>query len=188
MIRQLVDQGILTGVNDEFRFKYSYLYNYFVASYLRDHITEPTIRDVLGDIARNLHAESNANILLFLAHLSKDPIIIDELLSVSRDLYPGYEPAELDEDIDFLAHLMPGLPEAVYEDNDPKINREAVLAEMDRSSPPDTGLDEMTGDEEDSDLDIEDPIVQFVTALRHLEILGTGFKEFSWLIRRVHQA
>ena len=178
MIRQLVDQGILTGVNDELRFKYSYLYNYFVASYLRDHITEPSIRDVLGDIARNLHVESNANILLFLAHLSKDPIIIHELLSASRDLYPGYEPAELDEDIDFLAHLMPGLPVAVYEGNDPKINREAVLAETDRSSPPDTGLDEMTGDEEDSDLDIEDPIVQFVTALRHLEILGQVLKNF----------
>ena len=178
MIRQLVDQGILTRLNDEFRFKYSYLFNYFVASYLRDHITEPTIRNVLGDVARNLHIEDNANILLFLAHLSKDPIILNELLSASRCLYPAYRPAELNEDIDFMGHLLPGLPEAVYEGNDPRMNREAMLTEMDRESLPDTGIDELTPGEGDSDLDVEDPIVQFVTALRHLEILGQVLKNF----------
>ena len=173
---QLVDQGILARVNDEFRFKYSYLYNYFVASYLRDHITETNIGTVLANIARNLHSESNANILLFLAHLSKDPIIIDELLSASRDLYPGYSPAELDKDIAFLAHLLPELPDAVYQDNDLKENREALLNEMDRHSSPETGLEELA--EEDTDLDTEDPVVQFVTALRHLEILGQVLKNF----------
>lgn len=178
MLRQLVDQGIFTGVNDGFRFKYSYLYNYFVASYMRDHMAEPDVREMLGDISRAVHTERNANILLFLAHLSRDPIIIGELLSASRDLYAGYPPAELKEDIQFLAELWPGLPEVVYDENDPKVSRGAMLAEMDRNSVPDTGLDEAIVDEEQSDVDVEDPIVQFVTALRHLEILGQVLKNF----------
>ena len=153
MLRQLVDQGIFTGVNDGFRFKYSYLYNYFVASYMRDHMAEPDVREMLGDISRAVHTERNANILLFLAHLSRDPIIIGELLSASRDLYAGYPPAELKEDIQFLAELWPGLPEVVYDENDPKVSRGAMLAEMDRNSVPDTGLDEAIVDEEQSDVD-----------------------------------
>ena len=178
MTRQLVDQGILARVNDGYGFKYTYLYNYFVASYLRDHITEPDIGNVLAEIARNLHSENNANILLFLAHLSKDPIILNELLSASRDLYSGYCPAELDKDIAFLADLLPELPEVVYEDNDPRANREELLSEMDRHSPPEMGLEELTVEEEDTDVDKEDPIVRFVTALRHLEILGQVLKNF----------
>ena len=178
LTNQLVNQGIFTRVNDAYRFKYSYLYNYFVASYMRDHIAEQSVHKMLNNIAHAVHTENNANILLFLAHLSKDPIIISDLLKASRDLYSGYQPAELREDIEFLSHLWPGLPEAVYEGTDPKTNREAILAEMDRNAPPDMGLDGATTSDEDSDVDVEDPIVQFVTALRHLEILGQVLKNF----------
>ena len=178
LMKQLVDQGILASFNDEFRFKYSYIYNYFVASYMKDHLAAPDVRQMLHAIARTVHTERDANILLFLAHLTKDPIVIDTLLVASRDLYPSYQPAELEDDIEFLAHLWPGLPDAVYQDNDPKANREAVLAEMDRNSPPDMGLDDVATDEEDPQVDLEDPVVKFLTALRHLEIMGQVLKNF----------
>ena len=176
--RQFVEQGILSNINDGFRFKYSYLYNYFVASYMRDHIAEPGVHEMLGHITRTVYTENNANILLFLAHLSKDPVIINELLTASRDLYPAHRPAALKDDINFLAHLWSGLPDAVYEENDPKANREAMLAEMDRNISPDTGIDDSVNDQEEPEVDAEDPIVQFVTALRHLEILGQVLKNF----------
>ena len=175
---QLVDQGILVNFNDGFRFKYSYLYNYFVASYMRDHIAAPQVQQMLSTIAHALHNERNANILLFLAHLTKDPIVINTLLAASGHLYSTYKPAMLDDDIEFLAHLWSGLPDAVYQDNDPKANREAMLAEMDRNSPPDVVIDESPVEKDDSDVDIEDPIVQFLTALTHLEIMGQVLKNF----------
>ena len=52
-----------------------------------------------------MHLESNTNILLFLAHLSKDPVVIDELVTSSEDLYSRYMPAELQNDISFLTDL-----------------------------------------------------------------------------------
>ena len=178
LTKQLVDQGILTSFNDGFRFKYSYIYNYFVASYMKDHIAEPEVREMLGEIARTVHTERNANILLFLAHLTKDPVVIDTLLTASRDLYPSYHPTELKDDIKFLAHLWSGLPDAVYEDNDPKANREAMLVEMDRNRPPDVGSDDFDVADDDPHMDVEDPVVQFLTALRHLEIMGQVLKNF----------
>ena len=57
---QLIDQGILINVHDGVKFKYSYIYNYFVASYMRDHIAEPRVRDMLVGIVRSVHTESNA--------------------------------------------------------------------------------------------------------------------------------
>ena len=176
--RQLVSQNILVAVNDTFKFKYSYLYNYFVASYLRDHITEPKIREMITELSRAVHIESNANILLFLAHLSKDPVIIDELLTASKELYPDYTPAELRNDITFLTDLGLSPPNAVYEENDPKVHREAMLAEMDRVSPLDDVAMDVPPDEGDAVVDIDDPMVKFITALRHLGILGQILKNF----------
>ena len=178
LIRQLVDQGILIEIDDTFRFKYGYLFNYFVASYMKDHIARPDVRDMLTNVAGSAHTESSANILLFLAHLSKDPVIISELLNASRHLYASYDPAELGEDIGFLANLWSGLPKAAYEDRDPRESREAMLATMDRDKLPDMGLDEETVEQESPDVDAEDPIVRFITALRHLEILGQVLKNF----------
>ena len=176
--RQLVNQNILVTINDGFRFKYRYLYNYFVASYLKDHITESGIRKMIQEMSRAVHIESNANILMFLAHLSKDPVIINELLSSAQGLYDSYVPADLQDDVKFLGTLGTFSPDTVYEEDDPQSNREALLAELDRVNPPDTrGLD-FSVDEDDEQVDVDNPLVRFLTALRQLEILGQVLKNF----------
>ena len=48
----------------------------------------------------------HTNILLFLAHLSKDPVVINELVTSSENLYSGHIPAELQTDISFLTDLV----------------------------------------------------------------------------------
>src|ERR1041384_3533166 len=82
-MKELLDQFVRRQVMDastgRYRFKYRYIYYYFVASYLRDHITEPDTRTTISQLAQRVYVEENANILLFLAHLSKDPFIIDEM-------------------------------------------------------------------------------------------------------------
>ena len=110
--------------------------------------------------------------------MSKDPVVIGELLSASKDLYPNHAPAELQSDIGFLADLGLTLPDTVYEENDPRVAREAMLAEMDLTSPPDDGVVEIEPVEKDAEKDSDEPMVRFVTALRHLEILGQVLKNF----------
>ncbi len=173
---QLISQEVFVEVNGECKFKYSYLYNYFVASYMRDHMSAPVVHDALTHMARNLHIESNANVLLFLAHLSKAPEVIEELLEAARELYRGYVPTAFEGDIGFLANLWSDLPVAEYQEKDSKKNREALLEEMDRNTPPETGLEQV--EDEVVEPDAEDPIVRLVTALRHLEIMGQVLKNF----------
>ncbi len=175
---QLLEQAVLIVTDEKFGFRYNYLYNYFVASYLKNHLYEGSVQAILKDIARSVYLEGNANILLFLAHLTRDPIVINELLSASRDLYSGYAPAALEEDIEFLKPLWSGFPEVAYEEGDPNENREAVLAEMDRNSSPSTGQSDSLSGEDEAVVDADDPVVRLVTALRHLEILGQVVKNF----------
>ena len=52
------------------------------------------------------------------------------------------------------------------------------MAEMDRGASPDVGADDVPPNEEDEEVDVDDPTVQFITTIRHLEILGQVLKNF----------
>ena len=178
MKEQLLQQGVFTKRNDSYGFKYSYLFNYFVASYIRDHLADEGVRAEIERITRGLHIENDANILLFLAHLSKDSVIINELLAASREIYSVYEPAKLEADIEFLSSLWAALPVVSYQENSPTDNRRGMLEQIDQRMPVETGLDESHENQDDVEVDRTDPVIQFVTALRHLEILGQVLKNF----------
>ena len=176
--QQLLNQNILVAVNGGIAFRYSYLYNYFVASYLKDHIFESGVQETIARMSREVHIETNANILLFLAHLCKDPTVIAELLEASRARFPQRSPITLDADIRFLDSLGPTLPDVVYEERDTRANREAVLAKIDQVNPPDDGTIDFASDESESDVDADNPVVQIYAAVRHLDILGQILKNF----------
>lgn len=175
---QLVRQGILLKRNDGYGFKYSYLFNYFVASYMRDHLSQTETLAELKRITFGLHVEDDSNILLFLAHLSKDPVIINELLAASGDIYADYEPATLEADIIFLSDLWAALPVTSYQEHDLTEQRRAALTQIDARNPvemEDAGAFEP---QQVVEVDRNDPVIQFVTALRHLEIMGQLLKNF----------
>ena len=169
--------GIYSVRDDCIKFKYRYMFNYFVAHYMKDHLSDENVEQMLTDITSNLHVEKNADILLFLAHLSKDSKIVEKLLHGSKALYPEFAPATLDEDVEFLSNLWSRFPKPVYEDSEPMANRAELLAELDRNLPNDG---DANGDDEDevNEPDADDPVVQLLTALRHVEILGQMLKNF----------
>ena len=172
-LRTLASQRILEVSNDEVSFKYKYVYYYFVASYLRDHISEEAIRSQITEIAGTLHVEEHANIMLFLAHLSKDPLIVGEMLKAARKLYPGVLPARLDDDIAFLDDLARLSAEVVvYKDADHRREREDQLEALDREQ----HLADAAGN--NAILDPMDPIVRVGVMLKTLQILGQIVKNF----------
>ena len=176
--QQLISQNILVSIGGGIAFRYSYLYNYFVASYLKDHISETNVQETISRMSREVHIETNANILLFLAHLSKDPTVIGELLQAAKARFPQQSPMTLDADVKFLEGLGLTLPNVVYEERDTRTNREAVLATFDQANPPDNGAIDITSNELEAQVDVDNPVVQFYSAIRHLDILGQILKNF----------
>ncbi len=176
--QQLINQNILVSINDGIAFRYSYLYNYFVASYLKDHIYESYVQETIARMSQEVHIETNANILLFLAHLSKDPTVIGELLQAAKARFSQHSPMTLDADVKFLEGLGISLPDVVYEDRDTRVNREAVLAKFDQASPPDDGGIDIASNECETQVDVDNPVIQLQSAIRHLDILGQILKNF----------
>lgn len=81
------------------RFRYPYGYCFFVAAYLRRNLGETETLEVVRSLCGQVHHEVSANIVLFLAHLSRDKRILDTLLERARSLFPDSEVPDLHQEL-----------------------------------------------------------------------------------------
>lgn len=131
LIGALVRTQVLDDRRGEYSFKYSYTYYYFVASYLRDNLSDAEVQSMVGDLARRLHEEDNANILLFLAHLSKDRFIVSQMMQTAAAMFSDVPRAELRPDSSPLLKLDTESP-SVYTERDSREHRRELLTEIDQ--------------------------------------------------------
>ncbi|WP_332449141.1 TIR domain-containing protein [Methanoculleus sp.] len=94
---------LLTNLNEivardsfnNYSFRYSCFYYYFVAKYLSEHIGEPDGMVTIKGVLDNLHVDENAYIAVFLTHHSKSNIILEEIERIASSLFDKYGPATL---------------------------------------------------------------------------------------------
>ncbi len=170
--------GVFTIRGDTTRFKYPYIYYYFVASWIRDHIDEPAVREVIKELSRSVHIEEHANILLFLAHLSKNPLIVRELLAAARSFYPDTKPAALADDIEFFLTLKPGHSEVVYEEQNLAEARARRLEALDEEEATLQNGDKANVPDDEPTDDTLGPVTTLTAAAKTLQILGQILKNF----------
>lgn len=81
---------------NQFNFCYSYIYYFFVAKYLSEHLEAK--KEVVNKILSNLHKDENAYITVFIAHHTKSNYLLDELMLNAEILFEKYSPATLSTD------------------------------------------------------------------------------------------
>lgn len=131
LVSGLLESRLLEFFDDAYRFKYSYAYYFFVARYFRDHIDEEVIRTHIREFGRNLHVERNANIWIFLAHLTKNPFLIQTILEEAQGLFAEFQPVALEDDVKFLRELSTFVPKLTLPSTTPEQNIEAHYDQLD---------------------------------------------------------
>ena len=178
--RELLSADILSEEANYYVFKHDYMYYYFAASYISDRMGDAAVRQAVTEMSLSLHVEEFAYIMLFLAHLSRDPHVIDTMLARARSLYANIQPAELNDDVTFMGD---GTGEIVigYVDDDVTITRRKLLARRDE-------YEECPAESNDIDLDDDatepgsdglDAVLKMNTAFKTLQILGQVLKNFA---------
>lgn len=96
-LRKLQEQFELAGIvgssSECIFFKYPYLLYYFTAKYLAADTVQNT--QYIDELIETIYTEKSANILLFLAHLGKDPIVIGKILSKANSIFSSYSEADI---------------------------------------------------------------------------------------------
>jgi len=150
-------------------FSYRYLYYFFVAKYIADHIDNN--KEVVDKIINSLHNDENAYIAVFLSHHSKNEYVLDEILLNAYILFDSYNPVTLaqdelkffDEQIENIAKVT--LPPAHHT---PEIERKNRLIEQD--------IAEQNNKSEKVNNQSDDLEVKLRRSIKTVEVMGAIIK------------
>ena len=125
---------ILCNSFNNYLFRYKYVYYFFVAKYLAEHLRDKEIEDEIEKIIHNLYLDENAYIAVFIAHHSSDVKILDKIESNSSILFESYECATLTKDeVGFFDKQMDIIVKAALPppDTTPEKERKEILKVQD---------------------------------------------------------
>ena len=129
-------EGVLTKAkilqidNKGVRFTYRYLYYFYAAKYLSDHLE--SCESEVKELCEKLHKERNANILIFLTHHSKSSRILNDLHERATRIYETLPLATLDKnETSYLTDFVNETPELVIEHIDVEAERTKELKRLD---------------------------------------------------------
>lgn len=90
---------------------------------MSNNISEDLIKNIIVDLIQKINVEINANVLIFLTHLSKDEFILNTVVEVSNKLLADFPELRMEDDIIELNQLMTELPTLVFENTNVSDNR-----------------------------------------------------------------
>ena len=188
---ELISSHVLIVRSGHVSFRYKAGFYYFVACYLADRMTEEAIKDEVRRLCSHLHRESAANIVLFLCHLSKDPVILEEVLATAGRLFAENGETDIIKDAAFASTMSANSGTPVLELADPEQNRIRSLDELDASSRPlDRDEESYTYRAERADLEeleLDIPSQNINTAIKTIQIAGQILRNLSGRMEAEHK-
>lgn len=169
MSEKLLQSGILVSPQDDLSFKYRYIYYFYAAKYLSEHLTEnDKNRAEINRLILNLHNEDCANIIIFITHHTKDSWIIDEIeLSMMELFQDNAEATLVSDDLDFMHDFLEEIPRLILEQREIEKEREKDNAIKDITEELDFERSKRTSDREPTDL-----LAKIDRAFKGIEIIG----------------
>jgi len=169
---------------EDLSFRYPYIYYYFAAVYLRDHIGDSGTRASITHLASHLQIEDYHGVLLFLAHLTRDPFVIGEISKAAQSAFEEFDEARLEADVEFLGRLNPDLMEGqlTFEEKNPEETRRAALSDLDMEE---EELASATWEDgpataDDAPLDL---LGRLTVSLRTLQLLGQVLRNHAGVLQ-----
>lgn len=128
----LIRSELMKEIEGKYRFSYKYIFYFYVAKYISEHLDNDICKLDIENLCRNLHTEKNSNIIIFLVHHSKDQIIIDEIMLHASIIFDNYLPATLNaSETEYLEKFVRNLPDLVIKQKNIEKQRKSRLLKKD---------------------------------------------------------
>jgi hypothetical protein len=177
--KNLKNANIIAQEEGVFSIKHKYVYYYYVAKYLADHIEEEEIRILIDKLSRRVYRTEFANILMFLTHLSKNSYILEKIVSNSKSIFNEFKPLMLNDDVKILNGFIDTLPKLVLQERNVKEEREKRLELQDQVDSQIPDIDEATEDMDvDEDISNLNILFKLNLAFKTIELLGQIAKKY----------
>lgn len=167
--RLLLEARLLEERDGALRFTYPYIYYFFLGQYLAEHLDQEHIQGAIRECCRKLYLRENGNILLFLAHHSRDKRVYETVLAVLQQQFADHKPMTLEADVEIVNRLVASTPQLIYEERDVLENRKALRNLQDEVA----NIPDPHGDDEEN---MPALVAAIVVLVKTVEILGQLLK------------
>ncbi|WP_333706246.1 hypothetical protein [Ottowia beijingensis] len=170
-IEMLIRARILQKHGDDFRFHYPYIYYFLKGKFLSENISKSDIRSYLSHCSRHLYVRDHANTILFVAHHTTDPFLLDTLIGSLNELFSEKKPVDFKGDTESINQILENAPALVFKGGKPidhRAERNQLRDEIDEDD--DQLLDKEENQEELS------LIAKLTVLFKSIEILGQTLK------------
>jgi len=180
ILSDLIAARVLNVREGNYRFQYSYYFEYFVARYYKDSLQNPNehsskLFDELRTMASQISFEQYSKILMFFLYFTKNAELIGLLIHNAGEVLKEYEPATLAEDVEFANALYDEPPTVELPAGSVQEHREArrqTLDDNEKKLPASAGGQKITYADT---LDFKDKLD---IATNHLQLLGQILRNF----------
>ncbi|MBN8456645.1 MAG: metallophosphoesterase [Verrucomicrobia bacterium] len=173
----LLGSKLVTREEGSWRFKYPYVFYFFVARYFRERLRDPAIFETIQSLSANLHTETATNVWMFLVHQSRDPLLLEILIKRATDLLPHAPEAMMDDDLSFFSKI--GAKDAELDPfviDGPDLKK-ARLRDEDEKEAKNAGREKAIGR---NDAESADVLKEVESSLKTVQVLGQMLKNFSY--------
>lgn len=181
-VDKLIRASILENAYDVITFRYKFVYYYFIAKYITTNIRKKDIRERISKMAKRLHIEEFARIIMFVTHLSNDPFIMEEIIGNGKKIFMGFSPIKFEDDITPINNLIIEIPKFVLGDKSVKEAREEKYKEDDRKEAL-SGDNQSEGEFDlDEEIDVNNYMYALNSGLKSIEVMGQILKNHYGLL------
>jgi predicted phosphodiesterase len=160
------------------RFRYPYVYYFFVARYFRDRLRDPDILRIVESLSSSLHTDVATNVWMFLVHQSKDPVLLEVLIGRAKQLLNDCPVAQMADDLKIFSKIGTKEDVIAFTIDGPDVKRDRLRKE-DESEALRT-CQPGDADEADEDQVSETVLKEVDASLKTVQVLGQMLKNFSY--------
>ena len=182
-LETLVETKIFERSDNIIKFKYKYIYYFFVAKYLANYIHETNIKDVISSMCKKLYLEEYANIFMFLTHHSKDPYILEEILLNAKKIFSELAPTKIKDDLKFINSLIEEAPKLILKNTPVEESRKKTYEARDNAEMLRSDTKESEVQDEAVEIEQLNLVSKFNFAFKTIEILGQLLKNYYGSIK-----
>jgi predicted MPP superfamily phosphohydrolase len=121
----LTETNLLEEVQGGIKFRYEYIYYYYIAKSLSSRLYDPKVQKVISNLIGTIYKDSSANTLLFLTHLTNDQFIVAQMVQAASTVFPNTKPIYKLDNISALnSKELEEIRDNLYQEQDFKVARQ----------------------------------------------------------------
>jgi len=175
----LLSLGILVERQNQLSFRYDYYYCFFVAYNISRRLHQAETKELVSELTGSLHHKISADIVLFLVHLTGDPMVINEMINTCDSLFSESPMLDLNGEASQLKNLGKAIG-TIRIDDDHERNSENIKKAKDANVRsrilPKQSIDVTPPDPED---ERQKYVFQIHAANKSIQILGQALRNIS---------